>query len=79
MYLTKFAARNINFLSQLFEEGNLKPWNHCKLEYNLINETCFGWLQLKHAIPQKWKTSIKQNPCNFSNLLIKDQRLIKGA
>ena len=51
MYLTKFAARNIDFLSQLFEEGNLKPWDHLKLEYNLINETYFGWLQLKHAIP----------------------------
>ena len=37
MYFTKFAAENINFLSQLFEEGNLKPWDDLKLENNLTN------------------------------------------
>ena len=31
VYLTKFAAQNINFLSQIFEEGNLKPWDGLKL------------------------------------------------
>ena len=39
MYLTKFAAKSINFLSQLFEEGNLELWDDLKLEYNLANET----------------------------------------
>ena len=37
VYFTKFAAENINFLSQLFEEGNLKPWDDLKLENNLTN------------------------------------------
>ena len=41
VYSTKFAATNINFLSQLFEEGNLKPQDDLKLEYNLTNETYF--------------------------------------
>ena len=31
VYLTKFAAQNINFLSQIFEEGNLKLWDSLKL------------------------------------------------
>ena len=39
VYLTKFAAKSINFLSQFFEEGNLKLWDDLKLEYNLANET----------------------------------------
>ena len=30
--LTKFAAKNIDFLSQLFEEASLKPWNDLKIE-----------------------------------------------
>ena len=51
MYLTKFAARNINFLSQLFEEGNLKPWDHLKLEYNLINENLFWVVTTKTCHP----------------------------
>ena len=33
VYLTKFSAKNIN-LSQLLEEGNLKPCGNLKLECN---------------------------------------------
>ena len=47
--LTKFAAKNIDFLSHLFEEGSLKSWNNLKIEYNLTNESYFQWLQLKHS------------------------------
>ena len=49
MCLTKFAAKNIYFLSQLFEEGNLKPIDEIKVKYNLTNETYFQWLQLNHV------------------------------
>ena len=79
MCLTKLAAKNIDFLSQLFEGGSLKSWNDLKIEYNLTNETYFQWLQLKHAIPQNWKTIIKQNPGHVSDLLIHDHHLFKGA
>ena len=79
MYLTRSAAKNINFLSQLFDEGNLKHWRDLKLKYNLTNGTYFQWLQRKHADPRKWKTNIKQNPGNVSNLLIQDRNLIKEA
>ena len=77
--LIKFAGKKINFLSQRFEEGSLKPWNDLKIEYNLANKTYFQLLQLKHAIPHKWKTITQQNPSNVSNLLIQDHHLIKGA
>ena len=76
--LTKLAAKNIDFLSQLFEGGSLKSWNDLKIEYNLTNETYFQWLQLKHAILHKWKTIIKQNPGIVSDLM-HDHDLIKGA
>ena len=79
MCLIKLAAKHIDFLSQIFEGRSLKSWNDLKIEYNLTNETYFQWLQLKHAIPHKWKTIIKQNPGNVSNLLIHDHHLIKGA
>ena len=72
MYLTKFVSKNVDFLFQLFEEGNLKPWDDLELKYNLTNETCFQWLQLKHAIPHNLKTSIEQNPGNVSNHVIQD-------
>ena len=41
MCLTKFAAKNIDFLSQLFEGSSLKSWKDLKIEYNLTNETYF--------------------------------------
>ena len=31
VYFVKCASKNINFLSQLFEEGNLKRWDDLKL------------------------------------------------
>ena len=34
---------------------------------------------MKHAIPHKWKTIIKQNPDNVSDLLIHEHQLFKGA
>ena len=79
MCLTKLAAKNIDFSSQLFEGGSLKFWNDLKIECNLTNETYFQWLQLKHAITHKRKTIIKQNPGIVSNLLIHDHHLIKEA
>ena len=57
----------------------MKSWNDIKIEYNLTNETYFQRLQLRHAIPHKWKTIIKQNPGNVSDLLIHDHHLIIGA
>ena len=75
--LTKFAAKNIDFSSQLFEGRSLKSWNNLKIEYNLTNETYFQWLQLQHAIPHKWKTIIKKNPGNVNELLTHDHHLIK--
>ena len=79
MCLKKFAAKNIDFLYQLFEEGSLKPCDDLKIEYNLTNETYFQWLQLKHAISHKWKTIMKQNSGNVHDLLIQDHHLIKEA
>ena len=46
VYLRKITAKNISILSQLFEEGNLKPWDNLKLEHNLTNNTYSQWLQL---------------------------------
>ena len=77
--LNKICCKNVDFLSRLFEGGSLKSWNDLKIECNLTNEIYFQWLQLKHAIPHKWKTIIKQNPGNVSDLLIHDYYLIKGA
>ena len=66
-------------MSQLFEGGSLESWNDLKIEYNLTNKTYIQWLQLKHAIPLKWKAIIKQNPGKVSDLLIHDHHLIKKA
>ena len=79
MCLTKLAAKNFDFLSQLFEGGSLKSLNGLKIECNLTNGTYFQWLQLKHAIPHKWKTITKQNPGIVSNLLILGHHLLKGS
>ena len=51
VWLAKFAAKNIDFLSQRFEEGSLKSWNDLKTEiqfnkWNLFSvvttKTCYS-------------------------------------
>ena len=79
VYLTRFAVKDINVLSQIFEVGNLKPQDDLKLDYTSTTDTYFLWLQRKHAITHQLKTIIKQNPGNDSNVLIQDYHLIKGA
>ena len=57
MYLTKSAAKNINFSPQLIEQGNLKTWDDLKLKYDLTNEIHFKWLKLKHC----YSTQVEDN------------------
>ena len=57
----------------------MKPWNGLKLEYNFKNELHSQWLQLKHAIPRNWKTSIKLSSVNVSDLLVQDHDQMKGS
>ena len=45
----------------------------------LKNGIQFQWLKLKHAIPNKWKTSNKLSSVNASDFLVQDHHLIKGA
>ena len=74
--LRKICCKKILIFSL---KSNFKHSDDLKLEYNWTNETYFQWLQLKHAIPHKWKANIKQNPGNVNNLFIQHYYLIKGA
>ena len=48
-----FAAKNINYVSQLFHaDGSLKSWNDIKNDFALDEKLCFKWMQLIHAIPR---------------------------
>ena len=56
VYLKEFSEKNINFVSQLFNEiGRLKPWVDIKTCYSLSSVHYFKWVQLINAIPEKWK------------------------
>ena len=51
VYLKCFAAKNINFITQLFNtDGSVKNWNILKTEYALQDKDQFCWLQLINAI-----------------------------
>ena len=77
--LANFATKVINFLTQLFEEGNLKPWDDLKLEYSLTNETSFQWLQSKTAVPHKWCTKLNRILIMLANFLSNTVILLKGC
>ena len=50
------------FVSNLFSNGSLVPWDAFKNEHNLQNRDFFKWRQLVSAIPQEWKNMIADNP-----------------
>ena len=50
------------FVSNLFSNGSLVPWDAFKNEHNLQNRDFFKWRQLVSAIPQAWKNMIADNP-----------------
>lgn len=75
----KKCSKNVHFLSQLFGGGNLKSGDDLKLQYNLTNEIYFQQLQLKHAVFNKWKTNIKLNSDNISNLAMQYTHRSNGA
>ena len=78
IYFSKFAEKDINFLSQyLNSAAKLKSWEIFKEEYNLTEACRFQWLQIIHSIPKQWKERIASFDGNFESLLIKDHNLIK--
>ena len=59
--LTNVAAKNIDFLSELFEEGSLKPWDDIKIEFNLTNETYFRILVMSAIFLSKTIILLKEH------------------
>ena len=55
IHLKKFSNKNINFLSQLFENGRIISWINLKYEFELTNYI-FSVGSAKHVIPTRWKT-----------------------
>ena len=63
VYLNFFTAKNINFITQLFNtDGSFKNWKTLKTEYALQNKYQFCWLQLINAIPEMWKHVSNKHP-----------------
>ena len=68
IYFRCFSEKGISFISDLFDyNGNLKPWNDIRLEYNLDEKYKFKWIQLIHAIPKSWKESLAFDNGNSTN------------
>ena len=80
VYFLKFSEKNINYVFQLFSgNGSIKQWHEFKREHNLHECFYFQWLQLIDSIPQRWKTIIKENYENPTNLIIHDHHLVKHS
>ena len=79
VYLKEFSEKNINFVSQLFNEiGRLKPWEDIKTCHSLSSVHYFKWVQLINAIPEKWKKCFIQDQGACSNLTVLDHHLIRN-
>ena len=80
IHFSRFSEKNINYVSQLFNNnGLIKKWHKLKEEYNLHQNSYFQWVQLIDSIPEKWKFIIKKNNEVAANLTTHDHHLIKGS
>ena len=79
MHFEKFSNKNINFLSQLFENVRIISWVSLKDKYELTNDIFFQCAQLKRTFPTRWKAVIS----NYSDIDYKtfcqNHHVIKGA
>ena len=78
IHFYKLSNKNINFLSQLFENGRIMSRVNLKDEYKLTNDMFFQWVQLKHVIPTRWKTLISDFIDIDENNLCQNHHVIKG-
>ena len=77
VYLQSFADKNINFLDNLLDgSGNFKSWNELRVEFNLVDNWYFSWMQLINSIALNWRNIIKKN-CSSTNLLLLNHHLTK--
>ena len=78
IHFSRFSEKNINYVSQLFNNnGLIKKWQEYKEEYN--QNSYFQWVQLIDSIPEKWKFIIKKDDEIAANLTTHDHHLIKGS
>ena len=59
--IKNFIEKNI-FISDLFNvNGQIKPWNTFKNDFQLPTSHYFKWMQLINAIPHSWKQKLLEN------------------
>ena len=66
----------LNFFDQM---APLRNGMIFKTEHELHENSYFQWLQLISAIPEGWKFIIKETHESTTNLIIRDNHLIKGS
>ena len=79
IHFENVSNKNINFLSQLFENDRMISLFNLKDEYGLTNDMFFQWDQLKHTFPTKWKTLISNYGDTDEKHLCQDHHVSKGA
>ena len=67
-----------NFVGNFYNiSGNLKTWEVFKQEYNTPDSYIYKWIQIRHAIPRRWTTCIRNNlnAFNISNGNLQEQHV----
>ena len=56
------------FVNDIVKNGKLMSWTDFKAKFNLNERDFFKWSQIRHAIPEQWKSQIRVlKPQNISN------------
>ena len=61
-FIGNFRKKNINFVNDLIKENRkFKTWEQITDEFKIDKKLYFKWIQLVHAIPNRWKKELTEN------------------
>ena len=76
VFFPQWSKSKLNFIGQLFDEKELKPWNELKEKFSLANNDHFKYMQLWNAIPSSWKTSLLKDSGNTHGLVLYEPHIV---
>ena len=77
IFFSKFSDKDINVISQLFDNGRIISWVNLKDTYKLTDENISQWAQLKHELRAMTKQLIFDYSDINENGLYQNHHVIK--
>ena len=74
---TTLAHKGINYIGQLFDTNEMKPWSVSKGEFSLSKSSNFYWIQLSNEIRKAETENLYKGDRNFNDFTFSRHHITK--